>query len=74
MLSAVMSLRVPYICGGISCLAGELWAPNEGLRPMEKVCQLMLAVKVKQGARGGAVGRGTTPKPEGRGFDSRWCR
>jgi len=58
---------------GISCLAEELWASQEGLRPLELVCQLILAVKFQQGARGGAVGRGTAPKPEGRGFDSRWC-
>ena len=30
---------------------------------MESVCQLIPAVKVEEGARGGAVGRDTAPQP-----------
>jgi hypothetical protein len=46
----------------ISCLADELWASQEGLRAMELVCQLILVVKVEEGARCGAVGTDTAPQ------------
>jgi hypothetical protein len=34
---------------------------------------IFVAVQYKVGARGGAVVEALRYKPEGRGFDSRWC-
>jgi hypothetical protein len=38
------------------------------------VVSYLMKVSIAQGARGGAVIKALRYKPEGRGFDSRWCQ